>query len=258
MSKFWIVSAALAWALSASQPGLAALQTFYFSIDGFENGGSVFGSFSGEDRDGDGYLSSFIFSQDIDMDGTGFENGFADNEVYAASARFTGLFDDDNNAATAPVDVDFELSNDLTSIDDLFFGLFPTDLFFVLNYKLDGGPLGDDPFEGMLIGQADSPAILGLGRFLPFPDAPGQPVFDSINDLPGGSTLTSQLINNNSLGAPCQQGATCGVVHTVLPNITVGGKELTNSLATVDAPATPLLLLGGLVALIRRRAKPVA
>ncbi len=242
----------LAVLLTSQLSSAAQLKTFEFTIDGFTNGGSVTGSFSGRDLDGDGYLSSFIFSQDIDMDGTGFENGFAANEVISASATFNGLFDDDNNPDTPPVMTTFNLMNDLTSIDDLFFDMFPLDLFFVLNYQLGSGVLGDDAFEGLVFGQADGEAPLGLGKFLP---APLGILFDSPNDLPGGSTLTSALINNGSDGNPCEN-STCGAIHTVLPDISVGGAELTNSLAIVrevSSPHADLLLICSMICIVVAR-----
>lgn len=254
MYKKWKISLLYCAVMLTTQTSLAApLKTYEFTIDGFTNGGSVTGSFSGRDLDGDGYLSSFIFSQDIDMDGTGFENGFAANEVTSASATFNGLFDDDNNPNTPAVMTTFDIMNDLTSIDDLFFDMFPLDLFFVLNYQIGSGAIGDGEFEGLLFGQADGPAPLGLGRFLP---APLGILFDSPNDLLGGSTLTSALINNGSNGNPCDN-STCGAIHTVLPDITVGGAELTNSLAIVrevSSPHSGLLVLGSLLGftLVRR------
>lgn len=259
MRNKWIKCLLVASALIISQISSAApIRTFEFTIDGFENGGSITGRFTGEDKDGDGYLSSFIFSQDVDMDGSGFENGFADNEVISASATFNGKFPDPVTGEL--VDTTFDSSNDLTNIDDLFFGLFPQDLFFVLNYKIGSGSLGDDKYEGILIGQADGFGPIGLGTFLP---APLGILFDSINGLPGGSSLTSALINDSSMGKPCDN-STCGVVHTVVPTIdgsvAVGASALTNSFAIVrevNVPASGLLMLSSMLGLffIRRRWK---
>lgn len=235
----------LLFTLSASQ---ASVMTFNFSVGGFSDGGTVTGTFTGEDLNNDGYISSFLFKQSDDFVGTGFDETLS--EVYTASASFSGIFTADDGSQQ-PV-TDLTISNDLTDTTDMFIPGFPMDLFFLLNYKLDGGLLGDDEYEGMLFGQADAPYVFGLGQFLP---APAGIVFDAPGMLPGGATLTSQMILNGSNGSPCQ-GLTCGAVHTVLTDQNfmpyVGGRSLTNSLAVVEeVPAPPLgFLIAGMMVLV--------
>lgn len=220
--------------------------TFDFSVGGFSDGGSVTGSFTGEDLNGDGYISSFLFKQDVDFADSGFDTMM--NEVYYASATFNGSFTSTDGTTSEEITT-FDISNDMTDTTDEYIPGFPQDLFFLLNYKVGSGFLGDDTFEGMLFGEADQSFIFGLGQFLP---APAGIVFDAPNALPGGATLTSQLILEGSDGSPCM-GMACGAVHTVLLDEFfmpyVGGSDLTNSLAEVSQVSAPQFgfLVAGLV-----------
>ncbi|GGW88061.1 hypothetical protein [Alteromonas halophila] len=256
-NKLLIVSV-VAGALGLASPAQAGLMTFKFSIGGFSNGGSVTGSFTGEDLNGDGYLSSFPFKQDVDFLNNSFSAG--QNEITKASATFNGMFDGGASYGTV---TNFTISHDLTDLTDFAFGVpsFLIDMFFTLNYNLNSpGTIGDDPFEGILLAPFDGSGVFGAGNFLPTTDL--NFIFDSINDLPGGSTLTSSLINNNSNGAPCVNGATCGTVHTVAPDANgvpfVAGYDLTNALVQVTRVPTPgsLSLFGiGIIALLTIRRK---
>lgn len=181
--------------------------TYNFSVGGFSDGGTIEGSFTGEDLNGDGYLSSFIFSQPIDFIDNQFESGL--NEVTSASLEFNGLL----NGVTSYSD-----SHDLTDTSDELFPGFPLDLFFVLNFQLNSDNLlGNGLYEGILMGRpAFSPFVFGSGQFLPVPS--GQDFTDAINELPGGASVTSGLILNNSNGMPCMSGSTCSVLHSVALN----------------------------------------
>lgn len=227
--------------------------TYNFSLGGFSNGGEVVGSFTGEDLNGDGYLSSFIFSNQNNDDfiGSNFSSGL--NEVSSASLSFTGSFDGQEFGGANGQVTEISLFHDLTDITDLVFGFLPNDLFFVLNYNIaDGGVLGDEFFEGILMAPFDGIGVFGLGSFLPAPpdnfvwfdEIPaGDDVFEIINGLPNGSTLTSGILSNQSGGAPCVSGAACGVMHTVflddmgIPNL--GGFDITNQLLEVSRVPTP-------------------
>lgn len=242
----------LMFTFTASQAGV---MTFNLSVGGFSDGGTVTGTFTGEDLNNDGYISSFLFKQSGDFVGTGFDETM--NEVYTASASFTGSFMTDDGTNVEQV-THFDISNDLTDISDMFLPGFPMDLFFLLNYKLDGGLLGDDEYEGMLFGEADQPFIFGLGPFLP---APAGIVFNAPGMLPGGATLTSQLILEGSNGNPCM-GLTCGAVHNVFADQNfmpaVGGSDLTNALAVVtQVPVPPLgfLVAGMMILLCLKRSR---
>ena len=212
----------------------AAPISYQFSVGGFANGGTIEGTFTGEDLDGDGYLSSFIFSQAVDFEDNQFDSG--DNEVTFASLEFNGLLDGVTNYT------DF---HDLTDTSDELFPGFPLDLFFVLNFKLDGDNLlGNDAFEGILMGRPGSaPFVFGLGQFLPVPE--GQDFTDAINELPGGASVTSGLILNNSNGVPCTNGSACGVLHSVVLDNgapTFGVFDLTSDIIEVSQVPTPASL----------------
>lgn len=221
----------------------AAPITYNFSVDGFSNGSKIEGSFTGEDLNGDGYLSSFIFSQPIDFVNTPFDSGL--NEVTFASFEFNGLFDGVTN---------FSDFHDLTDTTDILFPGFPLDLFFVLNFQLNSDHLlGNDLFEGILMGRPGfAPYVFGLGQFLPVPA--GQDFTDATNELPGGASVTSGLILNNSNGMPCTNGSACGVLHSVVLDTnnepTFGVFDLTSGVIEVERVPAPgsLPLFAGLFA----------
>lgn len=221
----------------------ASLTTFEFTVDGFANGGSIIGTFTGEDLDGDGYLSSFLFTQDQFVEDAGFS--FGDNEVTSVSLTYNGPIDPGNG--NEPVTT-FTIGNELTDIsDELFPGSgFPLDLFFSFNYELNGsGVLGDSLLEGMIIGQADQDFVFGLGQFLPIP--PGQDIDALEGNDPRGYILTSRLIaagfDTDFSGTNCTDGYACGVVHNVFLGDDfvpfVGGYELTSGLAQVSQVSAP-------------------
>lgn len=227
--------------------------TFNYAVGGFSNGGTVHGSFTGEDLNGDGYISSFVGSSfDEDFEGSMFQRGL--NEVTHANMNFNGYFEASVETGGEQVPItQVSTSNDLT--DNMPGDIL--DIFFVLNYKVGSAVLGDDQYEGMLFGTFDQPFVFGLGQFLPIPDGFG--IFDSINDLPGGSSLTSALINNSSQGSPCQAGSTCGVIHSVHFdenwNVVVGGQDFTSEYAMVSSPVIHVLFGLSLFALLAYKPK---
>ncbi|WP_395342603.1 hypothetical protein PN836_001370 [Ningiella sp. W23] len=243
----------LAFSLIVAAAVHSAPVTYNFTLGGFSNGGEVVGSFTGEDLNGDGYLSSFIFSDpnNLDFAGSNFEAGL--NEVSSASISFSGSFDGQEFGGDGGQVTEISLFHDLTDIRDTFFGFAPIDLFFILNYNIaEGGVLGDEFFEGILLAPFDGFGVFGLGSFLPAPpdnflffdEIPaGDDVFEIIDGLPNGSTLTSGILNNQSGGTPCLTGAACGVLHTVfldengIPNL--GGFDITNQLLEVSRVSTP-------------------
>ncbi len=257
-------SAVIASSLLFATTAFSGPVTYQFTLSGFSDGGEVVGSFTGEDLNNDGYLSSFIFSNqnNDDFAGTNFEAGL--NEVTSASLIFNGSFNGQEFGGDAGQITSVSLSHDLTDTNDEFFG-FPIDLFFVLNYNLHGGSLlGDEAYEGLLIAPFDGMAVFGMGSFLPAPpdnvvyfdEIPaGDETFEIINGLPNGSTLTSGILSNQSNGAPCVAGAACGVMHTVflddnfIPNI--GGFDITNQFADISRVSAPssILVFSSIIAL---------
>lgn len=229
--------------LLVASHSFAAPITYNFSVGGFANDGTITGSFTGEDLNGDGYLSSFIFSQAIDFNGTSFQPGLSENEVTFASLEFNGEFDTGGTSSPITYYTDF---HDLTDTSDVLFPGFPLDLFFVLNFELNSDYLlGNNPLEGILIGRPSfAPLVFGLGQFLPIPQ--GQDFTDAINELPGGASVTSGLILNNSNGMPCIGGAACGVLHSVVLDSngapTFGAFDLTSGIIDVQKVPAPSML----------------
>lgn len=239
MNNLFTKALILAFSLTMATSASAKLTKFDFTMGGFSNGGSVTGSFKGEDLNNDGFISSFLFKQDIDFLNNDFEVGM--NEVTSAELTFNGFFDAGRMGADPDPVTTFSTANDLTDLTDEFFPGFPLDLFFLLNYDLNGGNiLGDGSTEGFLMGTADQPFVFGTGRFLP---APAGIVFDSNMGLAGGSTLTSKLIQDAANGTPCINGLACGVVHSVIDDpvtfVGVGGFDMTSGLLEVVEVSAP-------------------
>lgn len=182
MLKKWKAATALLSAtILCSAPALAAPISFTFSIDEFRdvcadpNDGvctsdqdnpavnRITGSFTGEDTNGDGYLSSFLFAPQSELANSGFTAGY--NEISAASFTLSGLFIEHVPGYEDDPITSYTVTHDLTDITDEMFG-FPVDFFFLLNYDLtSGGVLGDGEYEGIFMGMTT--INFALGQFLP-------------------------------------------------------------------------------------------
>lgn len=260
MKHTWIKTVVATIALSSAgfvtTSASAGLLEYSFAVNGFAGGGTLSGSFIGEDTNNDGYISSFPFSYANEFDNTvpnTIQSGL--NEVSFASATFTAGA---NSSLSS-----FNVKNDLTDLSDILSPEFPLllDAFFILNYKIGSGFIGDDSFEGMLLGEANQPYVFGLGQFLPAPDTIFAGTFGNVEGDPdpliNGNTLTSELIRNAWLidgPGPCTGMSTCGVVHDVLFPPAVGSADFTNSFAVViegvpvSAPGTSIFIAASLLA----------
>jgi hypothetical protein len=119
---------AAAIALSASTTALAASSvTYTFSQTGFVSGGTVTGTFTGTDVDGDGQLyAASQFAADMGV----VEFG---NELEYAELTLEGFFED-------PVTLVYDASvADMTAFESAF---------MAFSYNLDGGSFGDEADEG--------------------------------------------------------------------------------------------------------------
>jgi hypothetical protein len=86
---------ALALLLIAALPALATPIAYEFRIDGFPNDAYLAGSFSGEDVNGDGWLTSIPYGQDFGIPATveltGFRAEYHGGAPAAAGGRATGI-----------------------------------------------------------------------------------------------------------------------------------------------------------------------
>ncbi len=121
-----IVYTLLLLGIVLSQP--ASSNLFTFSQGGFEDDATVTGSFTGEDLNNDGILT---FKQNVN--GTNIETG----EVTSFNMNFSG------NSIIPAYALSFPFPDRLTP--------GPPSIFSNMIYQLDGGPLGDNPIEGILI-----------------------------------------------------------------------------------------------------------
>lgn len=247
IKKWTLASAILAANLICVAPAMAAPVTFNFTTENFTDVCSdpdfdtdptdaictsgednsavntITGTFVGEDLNGDGYLSSFIFAQPSEMEGTGFTAGY--NEITSASFTVSGPFIEGVPGFLEDPIISHTVTHDLTDITDEMFGL-PVDFFFLLNYDLtSGGFLGDGEFEGMFMGTTT--IFYALGQFLPSPI----PV----------NTLTENLILNGN-PAPCVDGNACGVLHSLAPDLSIPSVQRTSNLAVVSQVSAPSML----------------
>lgn len=272
MFKKWKLATALLSAnIICAAPVMAAPMTFNFTIDNFTDAcpeidldlgpnigictsdednsavNTITGTFTGEDKNNDGYISSFIFARPDEMQGSGFEAGEAFNEVTSASFTLSGPFTEGVPGFLDDPVTSYTVSHDLTDVTDTSDSGFLLDFFFLLNFDLTaGGVLGDGEFESMFMGVGDQTIYYALGQFLP-------------SQVPG-FTITEGLLNNNN-PAPCLDGNSCAVLHSLSPTLSVPSVQRTSSLAMVSqvsAPATLWLFAGcfvGLALLFNKHSK---
>lgn len=246
MKRVFSTAAALL-ALAGASTATAADMTFDFRVSGFSGGGEVVGKFKGSDLNGDGYLSSFLFADPAAVTAAGLTPGI--NEVSFVEATFSGgVWDGGDQIGSV---TDFTVSNDLTVLEQ---GPgFPNDLFFTFNYKIGSGLIGDDPFEGMLVGEAVQSFVFGVGPFLPSPEALG-----------GFPSLTLVDLTNAASGTPCVDSMACVIMQTIVldPDTgapVTGGAAFSSqfvSVSQVPVPGAALLMapmIAGAFGLKRRK-----
>lgn len=165
----------------AAQLALAQGQTvtYEFSQTGFSTGGSVSGFFRGTDLDGDGRI--YAVSRAIsDIFGLPFGN-----ELDYAEVTFTG-FGDTPGARTVVYD---KSAADMES---------PRNFFMAFAYNLDGGPIGDQPNEGVSLSVFSPSTNYNMGEAFSF-------VFANESSSQIGS---------------CGVAASCGLVISLVPDDT--------------------------------------
>lgn len=129
--------------------GQAAPVTVQFSQSDFSTGGTVSGLFRGRDLDGDGQI--YAVSRGItDIFGLTFGN-----ELDYAEVTFSG-FGDLPGSSTVVYD---------KSVADME---SPANLFMAFAYNVNGGPLGDEPDEGMSLSVFSPSTNLLVGNAFAF------------------------------------------------------------------------------------------
>ncbi|WP_372626756.1 PEP-CTERM sorting domain-containing protein [Arsukibacterium sp.] len=211
---------------------------------------TITGSFVGEDLNGDGYISSFltpdIFSasnpdQQLLVDaGFGVFDSFGNfvgaNEVRWASFTLSGTFIEGVEGYLDDPLITHTVTHDIDNPPPPVVGsTLPTNTFFALNYNVNSpGILGDDEFETLFMGIAT--INFGLGQLLTSPF--------------GIPTITETMLTNSGSLSSCTNGAPCGILHSLAPDLTVPSVQRTASLARVTQvpePATFLLFSSALL-----------
>lgn len=211
---------------------------------------TITGSFVGEDLNGDGYISSFLTpdsfaannpDQQLLVDaGFGifdtFGNFVGANEVRWASFTLTGAFIEGVEGFLDDPLITHTVTHDIDNPPPPAPGsTLPTNTFFALNYNINSpGILGDDEFETLFMGTTT--IFFGLGQLLTSPF--------------GIPTITETMLTNSGSLNSCSNGAPCGILHSLAPDLTVPSVQRTASLAQVTEvpePATFLLFSSALL-----------
>lgn len=162
--------------LSWAQP---AEVTMEFSQAGFSTGGSISGFFRGTDLDGDGRI--YAVSRAIsNIFGLPFGN-----ELEYAEVTFTGFGD-------TPGDRTVVYDKSVADMES------PVNFFMAFAYNLDGGPIGDQPNEGMSLSVFSPSTNYNIGEAFSF-------VF--------ANEASSQI-------GTCGVAALCGLVISLVPDDT--------------------------------------
>lgn len=151
--------------------------THDFSQTGFAGGGSISGFFRGTDLDGDGQI--YAVSRTIsDLFGLPFGN-----ELDYAEVTFSGFGD-------LPGETTVVYDKSVADMES------PRNTFMALAYNVDGGPLGDDPDEG-----------ISLSVFSPSTNYNAGSAFDFVFSSETGTPLGT-----------CGVAEFCGLVVSLVPD----------------------------------------